>query len=385
MLCSWIFLCYQRKKVNMMRAQYNLSLLFSSLFLVPSSVFATSVISTAPGGDPTTGYQETAPTFADGDTIRGHAMFKKGFTIPVSATVTWDGDGLVEGPIVFTNSLSILNLSADLRLGTTGSLSGSDCEIKGNGYKIILGNDLTMSAGLDFCARSLFTNDHLTLDGQGHWFSCPSVHGFFGSPGSSITLKNMTFNVYDWANEGGVFWITATNQLILENMTITGGKSSINDWQLLCWNWDGGPATCTIRGLVTLSMPSRRLKWNWGSAITVAIEKNSTLYIGKDTIFEVMNSINGGSVTFVMADETSVLHLDGCDFYTGANGLTLTKGTVIFENKVRIFNKDYDGASNADMSKALIFGDGTVAGDVNVRVLGDAYVTLDGCMKYNHS
>ena len=88
-----------------------------------------------------------------------------------------------------------------------------------------------------------------------------------------------------------------------------------------------------------------------------------------------------------MADQTSVLHRDGCDFYTGANGLTLTKGTVIFENKVRIFNKDYDyaGTTNTDMSKALTFGDGTAAGDVNVCVLGGAYVTVDGCMKYNHS
>ena len=95
-----------------MRVQYNFSLLFSSLLfssllLVPSSVFATSVISTAPGGDPTTAYQATAPTFADGDTIRGHAMFKAGFIIPASATVTWDGDGVVNGPITFSDGTSL--------------------------------------------------------------------------------------------------------------------------------------------------------------------------------------------------------------------------------------------------------------------------------------
>ncbi len=362
-----------------MRVQYNLSLLFSSLLfssllLVPSSVFATSVISTAPGGNSTTGYQATAPTFANGDKIRGHAMFKAGFIIPASVIATWDGDGVVNGPITFSADSSQLNLMTDLRLGGSGSLSGANCRIRGNNNKIILGNDTTMATNASIAATS---GNNLVIDGQGHTFNCPSIIGM-GGAGSAITLKNMLFNVYDSSNDNGIF---KSVDHVLENITIAGGKSSLSDWTTLGWS----ATSLTIRGRVALNMPGRRLKLNSNSAVNFIIEKNSTLYIGKGTILEAIKSTDVGSITFTMADETSVLHLDGCDFYTGANGLSLTKGTVIFENKVRIFNKNYDGASNADMTKALIFGDGTAAGDVNVRVLGGAYVTVDGCIKDNHS
>lgn len=37
------------------------------------------------------------------------------------------------------------------------------------------------------------------------------------------------------------------------------------------------------------------------------------------------------------------------------------------------------------MSKAFTLGDGTGANDVDVRVLGGAYVTVDECINYNHS
>jgi hypothetical protein len=91
-----------------------------------------------------------------------------------------------------------------------------------------------------------------------------------------------------------------------------------------------------------------------------------------------------------MTDQTSALHLNGCDFYLGptnSNGFNITKGTVIFENQVRIFdcNIGSENSPNSDMTRGLILGDGTVANDVNVRLLSDAYVTVDGCLKYNHS
>ncbi len=364
----------------MMRVQYNLSLLFSSLLLISPTLFATSVISTAPGGDSTTGYQATARTFADGDKIRGHAMFKAGFTIPASGTVTWDGDGIVNGPITFSHLDSVLNLTTDLRLGSTASLIGNVstwphyCNIIGNGNTIFLGGSLTMAVGTLF---STMGENNLVIDGQGHTFNCPNSFAM-GTTGS-ITLKNMLFNVYDYYNNGGII---NGGDLILENITITGGKTSLTDWTSLA----NQARSVAIRGRIAVNMPGRRFKLNCNTlGVNIIIEKNSTLYIGKGTILEAIKSTDSGSITFTMADETSVLHLDGCDFYTGANGLSLTKGTVIFENKVRIFNKNYDGASNADMTKALIFGDGTAAGDVNVRVLGGAYVTVDGCIKDNHS
>ena len=120
--------------------------------------------------------------------------------------------------------------------------------------------------------------------------------------------------------------------------------------------------------------------------MTVDIAQNSRLKLGKNTTFALAyGNATGASIS--MVDQTSVLHFDGCTFYTSADlanslpnvtPLLLTKGTVLFENQVRIFNRYYgQPAVNTDMSKAFTLGSG-----VNARVLGDAYLTVDGCMAY---
>lgn len=164
--------------------------------------------------------------------------------------------------------------------------------------------------------------------------------------------------------------------ITLENMTVcaAGNGSAIT--------LSNSSGTITIKGNVRLEGFGQRIKV--GCPIT--INANSSLYVEKG-----VSLTNVASIT--MADQTSVLHLDGCSLYTGNGtdgtsltaGLSLTKGTLMLDNKVQILNKNYGGASNTSMSKGFLLGDGTASNDANVVVLAGAYVTVDGCMKYNHS
>lgn len=357
--------------------------------LMSEFMTATSITSTAPGGDSTTGYQATAPGFSSGDMIRGNVMFKAGFIIPSGAGgVTWDGDGIVNGSIIFHSTTSNLILATDLRLGSTATLVWSAATSKINGQ----GNSLKLDSNITF-SKQLSVASNLTIDGQGNtlFITNPSSasSAFSVSSGVTLTLKNMTIVVS--GNSVSTYRLVQMSfgsgcNLILENVVIrcTSTATSIGI---------GGNGTITIRGNVSLENPGGLIALTKSiSLLQLIIEKNSTLHVGKQTIFAMCT--NGGSVSvppIAMVDRTSTLHLDGCDFYTSLSASSNTAfsvlgGTLILENKVRIFNTYYSGPTgNSDMTLAFILGDGTAANDVNVRVLGGAYVMVDGCMQYNHS
>jgi hypothetical protein len=369
-----------------MRSLIDKKFLGAFLLLIVPAIAVADLITTSPGGTFTSGYR--GATYAPGGSysIRGQAQFKSGFTLAAGQTTTWDGDGIVDGPITWSNSAAVLSLKNDLRLGSTGSLvpaaggGGTACFISGNGNKIIMGCDFSIGAD---GRKDVRPTTDLTIDGAGHTLTMLGASAFKPNSGITITLKNMTL-VFDNAlnDEYGVFgsWWFAT--YVLENVTLKffprpGLTASVV--------YVGSAAQAVvIRGKVAIEAFGMLINLvDQGSGGTITVEKNSTLYIapGMQLI-----ACNAGAPTFTMLDQTSVLHLNECDFYTGDSGLSLTKGTVVFENRVRIFNKNYGSGTNTNMANAFIFGDGSSASnDVNVRVLSGAYVTLNGCLKYNHS
>lgn len=360
--------------------------IYHSALLAPPSV---SITTTAPGGSPSTGYQASAPVapFVNGDKIRGHVMFKQGFAIAAGATVMWDADGIVNGPITFLNDTSTLALSTDLRLGTTGTLvrtSDWGITISGNGNSLILGGDVTLDAAATM-GHDITVSSDLTIDGQGKTLTLRNSTYFAPATNKTLTLKNLTL-VYDERSANSCCFQGAGNY-ILENVTIR------------CLDLHGGAQVglfkttsaknVTIRGFTCIDVPNVRVNLTSGgsAAGTFTIDKNSIFVIGKGTALRLGNA---SSVTITMTDKSSVMHFNGCDFYTGTGSnnsplLNLTKGTVLFENKVRVFNISYDEATvNTNMAYGFTFGDGNdTNNDVDVRVLGGAYVIVQGCMKYN--
>jgi hypothetical protein len=365
------------------------------LFMVASAISELGAgapwISTAPGGTLTNGYKGNAyiPQ-SSARTIRGHIMFKNGITVQSSQAITWDADGILDGAITFSTVTCALQLKSDLRLGSTASVVGPGGQFTrffSSGNTIFLGGNISVATSIYIRqAASIDTGaaGTVTIDGQGHVatftnsngnaFECPTL-------GSTITLKNMTLVLNSLNSAFSCFSGTGSN-FILDNVTVrcVPYSSPVNII-------NGG--TLTIRGQVSLESPTAIIALASTAAADIVIEKNSTLRVGKNTGFYLCN---GGSInSFTMNDRTSMLHLDGCDFYTSATGtdpvtaFNLLRGTVLFENKVRIFNAYYGSGFGTDMSTAFNLGDGTSTNDVDVRVLGGAYVTVNGAMKYNHS
>lgn len=365
-----------------------------------SSAWADTLLySTTQGGNPAGGYQPATYTLADNTFTRGHFLFKRGITVGDN-DFTWDADGFVNGTISVGNA-GALKLSTDLRLGTTGTLScvGDYLNIYGENKRIMLGGEMGLNQGI----RAKST---LTLDGQGYTLTLTRGrdYGRFEIDGNTtVILKNMTI-FCESVNDSNDYLFRRGNY-ILENVRIVC-KPYADRIATLCSALDSGITTITIRGQVSIESPEMPIvmcKDGGAGALTLAIniEKNSTLTIGQGTVCALCYNSSDSACTINFTDRTSQLVLDGCDFYTssvGGNGasaltaLTLTKGTLLFRNKVRLFNALYNTSTyaaytpiNTDMSKALILGDGTSAGDMDVRVLGGAYVTVQGCINYNHS
>lgn len=305
------------------------------------------------------------------------------------ATLFWDADGPINGPITFNNG-ALLILQSYLRLGTSGNLVRSTfwppMYVRRENKKIVLGGDFTI--GSDARAALFAQTSNLTIDGQGHTVTMLNGSTFYADE-VNLTLKNMHILYSPGANlptgSYGLFEGWNGSGFILENVTISTYNYNSTYVPLLA-RPSGSSYSITTRGRVAINARGAKIWMSRSTNFSLVIDKNSTLYIGPGT--EVL--VNGDTAqpnTISMTDPSSILHLNGCKFYTGTGGLVLKKGTVFFENKVQLFNCYFgrEASPNTDIASGLILGDGTPSNDVNVRVLGDAYVVNIGCMDYKNS
>lgn len=358
---------------------------------------ATSIISTAPGGALAGGYQGAAATsLANGNKVCGHVTFKNGFTVPAGtltcaglapSIISCDSDGIIQGSVIFSDQGSVLDLRADLRLGSTSFFSiPSSGGLQGNSKSIFLGSDVNLNNALLRISKT----SPLTIDGCGNVLKLVNTTlagcdvASYNQPfdyAPLLTLRNMIFAVNNGYTTSAIVF-NYFKEISLENMTFLEINTS-GDY--LFYNQTLQPTVTKklrIKGKVIFSGPPGSVIDFYGADII--IEKNSTLQVSSGLVVRNIRSVT-------MTNATSILHLNGCSFYTGNTiateqtiGMMLTKGTILFENQVKIFNKQFGSDSNSNFANGLIFGDGNYfVNDADVRVLAGAYVTVDGCMKFN--
>ena len=321
------------------------------------------------------GSGSTMYNFDDGDTLQGFFMFKNGIDATgwQSGSLTWDGEGMIDGTLAIP-TYSNLILNSSLHLGPNAQLGGTgQFYIDGtiNNNKIILNGDKVA------LSRSMEIVNSLTIDGQGNIFTINSGGCFCDSEGLAAGLALINMDLIVNNVDSSIFQNNTSATLKNLRLLSSGAGSAIT--------LSDGFANIVINGNVRLEGFGQRIKVGAG----ITINANSTLYVGPGVTLT-----NIASVT--MADQTSVLHLDGCKLYTGNNvdnaaltsSLSLTKGTLLLDNKVQIYNKNYGdlAPANKDMTKGFFLGDGiSSSNNVEVRVLGGAYVIVDGCMQFKHS
>ncbi len=312
-------------------------------------------------------YQDTTYTFSDtfGHELRGPFVLKQGITVSATVQAYWNSDGAVDGAMVFGDTTVSLILLSSLKLGNKGQLPLTSFKLLTNNNSIILSGDNTR------LVTTCNNYDALRIYGNGHTFKV-GASGYFNMVYASNSIVSDVVLVCSNGSSGQPIFNSPTyisNSIILSappdgEYTKFGGGSSY---------------TLTITGDVRIEGFGTRFD-NGSRPLTIG--RNSMLSVGPGV------SLTGVS-SLTMTDTTSVLHLDGCDLYVGTTGLQMRRGTLFFEDKVRVLNISYGGnplAPNTTMSNGFVLGDGVNAGnDVNVRLFGGATVIVAGCMHYNHA
>ena len=96
---------------------------------------------------------------------------------------------------------------------------------------------------------------------------------------------------------------------------------------------------------------------------------------------------NGNKTSLKMKDPTSFLYLNGSTLNapgnTVNNGLELTKGSLILDNKINLQN--FDGTNpNSTQNKAITFGNGTASDDLVINLLASALLNVEGYIDYQN-
>ena len=293
---------------------------------------------------------------------RGFVYMPHGFSVttgPASIGIPFPVDGVIN--IASGKTLSLEN---DLTLGTTASLSlAGDVTINGNGASILLNGDLTIPA------QTITIGEDLVINGRGSALNFASGSSTFKiNAGKTLTLKNMVVKGLTGENN-----FIGSGTLVLQDLsvdllpettwTISGGAN-------------GAPAV-QIKDDVAV-VGGGIFAYHGGRNVT--FNSYASLYMDLDTTF----SWGSRKYGLVMTDTSSRLYLNGCTMYaepTGPhNGLRLTKGSVIFDNKVTVNN-----ATNADVTRGLVLGSGNTGEDVSIKVLAGARVGVNGIIHHNPS
>ena len=108
------------------------------------------------------------------------------------------------------------------------------------------------------------------------------------------------------------------------------------------------------------------------------INSLSTLLLDKGLTFSYAPTAARRSLIY-MTDKTSWLYVDGCTLHSTRTGLTLTRGTVLFDNKVTL------SGEGRYTSEAIQFGNGVASSDLDIRLLSGAMLDVYGRLEYQNT
>lgn len=357
------------------------------------------IISTAPGGTSTQGYQGSLVSTST-ILLRGTIICKQGIDVSGTLPLFYDADGPVYGAIKFNGNSGSLKLASDLRLGSTCALrtavadsymiinAGESANASVGGQTIIMGDDLRLTFSTKFISNCV-------IDGRGNTLTLQAPLSVFNNS-TSVTLKNMRLLVCPGTG-------TSTGNAFVEPFIFNANNQSqsIN----LC-NVD----LCLPIGKTTHVVTAGRLNLNNQVNITgsggifkmfyagagtaspkIIIGNSSKFLVGQGVTLSLWGSpdVPQGN-RLVLNGVTSQLWLDGCTLDISAatagttQGLMLKQGTLFFDNKVTV-SSTIASMVVSDITNGLQLGDGTAANDIDVRVRGGAYLDTIGSMCYNHS
>ncbi len=269
-----------------------------------------------------------------------------------------------------------VTLGGDWVLSTSSYMMESDGGgyIDGQGYGIILNCNLTIpdKEYLEFISDTV-------IEGNNHQLSLKGTATLAVDSNTTLSLRNLILTDIRNIQESptvisSIIMKAADSRLCLQNVQLAlHSDFSFTQGQLF------------IEDEVIITGTS---KFIFESEQAIHIGQNAALIFDFDTTFSYVPR-NGLKDRVIMADKTSYLCFNGSTLSAPANnthnGISLTKGTVLFDNKVTLQNKDDGGNENTTQSKAITFGNGSSTDDVTIKIAAGAIMNIEGYVDYQNT
>ncbi len=313
-----------------MRTIKQLNLLIISIFLLTIS-FYKDILSSTLNGTSALVYKNQHHVFSNNENATGFVRMNGGFTIKAGAKATLDTVISVSGSIDLKET-GIMQLLSDLTLDSRLSWS-SGGYINGRGKSIFLNDTLSIPSSktihivgdtiIDGCGQSIVFNPHANISVENN---------------ATLTLRNLIIKNTRNHPLSPCFKVSsAKSKLALDNVEV-----SITGDMIF------GAGQLYIHNDVVFSGTSAFIYHSIAPCF-VAPLSTFTFDIGTTFSFAPATTLQD---LFVLQDRTSSLYLNGCTLKTTDSGMRLTRGKLIFDNKVTV---ETNAGGGVMLSRMLAF------------------------------
>lgn len=209
-----------------------------------------------------------------------------------------------------------------------------------------IGDNDSLSSQWTFTGESVLDGQgfRLTMDGGSIVVTGSSTDASAG--GAALAIDNIT--LYDVGDSQPIRCQDVTHTMTLRDVTIHQGAA---------FTWNIG----RLEIIGQTNMVGQQ-KFSYRSTSSCFIKDAGTWLFDRNMTFSYDPTIQSASL-IDMADPDGILYLNGADLYTTHTGLSLTKGTLMIDNKVDVYN-----VGAVALSQSVRFGNGTSADDLNVHI-----------------
>jgi Tol biopolymer transport system component len=285
-------------------------------------------ISSTGGGSSSTIYT-THKILSAGQLVNGLVRFNDGFTILQDQFAIFDTCLSTSG-IIDLQETGSLALRGNLRLdgNTTFTNSGT---IYGKNTGLILDGDLILSP-----TQILHIAGNTFIDGNKHNIILEDNAQIFVDTNATMTLRNLTVrNKHNSKSLPPIRLASHGSKLALDNVTIAATDDFIfKQGQLFVHNdvfFTGTSSFIYASPIPSIITPNSRWIFDVGTTFSI------TPATFTDAPYTLKNTYT--NCNFIRtADKTSMLVCNGCSLLTTATGSRLTRGSVLFDNNVKMIS-----------------------------------------------
>jgi len=275
-------------------------------------------------------------------------MYNAGFTVESGNILTLSTPFSVAGEINLGDT-GTLNLQRDLYLDSQAYVSNGGI-LDGNGNALVLACNFTIPEN-----QIIRVTGDTIINGHGTTITLEPHAQITIDNNVTLTIKNARIKNTRNSSSDPMISVSGIGRLALQNVELALADDYYFDNGLLFVHDD-----VVVSGTSSFVYTSSLHSYIAGSSMW-AFDKRTTFYYDP-------NVSNNNCIH--MQNETSCMYYNNATLLTGDMGIRLSNGALYLDNNVML---------SCPVSTQIIFGDSSQTnGDLDVHVLGGAYVEIDG-------